>query len=49
MSTGSFGFARVHIGANGGRWVDSDSPGFTIAHIVVFGFICVRLGSLSRA
>ena len=41
--TGSFWFARVRSSATSGR---SSLNGFTRAHLVVFGFICVPVGSL---
>ena len=45
-SSGSFGFASVHLGAPRGRRVHSRSRGFSLARIGVFGFARVHWGTL---
>ena len=49
MSSCSFSSALVHSGAPRSRRVQSGSRGFTLAHLVNFGFIQVHVGSLRRA
>ena len=47
-SSGSFGFAKVYLGARRGRRVHSGSRWFTVAGLVVVEFIRHLVGSLGR-